>query len=77
MSQLEYHRQELNKFLNQWQPALLVNNWLPIGRAIPYAFENSFASTDEQRSMLETWFAAWAQLGWLCPPKSKKERMTQ
>jgi hypothetical protein len=42
---------------------------LPIGRAIPYAFENSSASIDEQRSMLETWFAAWAQLGWLCPPK--------
>jgi hypothetical protein len=47
---------------------------MPIGRAIPYAFENSSASADEQRSMLETWFAAWAQLGWLCPPKSKKER---
>src|SRR6266851_7871980 len=42
---------------------------LPIGRAILYAFENSSASTEEQRSMLETWFAAWAQLGWLCPPK--------
>jgi hypothetical protein len=47
---------------------------LPIGRAIRYAFENSSASTDEQPSMLETWFAAWAQLGWLCPPK--KERVT-
>lgn len=34
MSQLEYHRQELNKYLNRWQPALLVNNWLPIERAI-------------------------------------------
>jgi hypothetical protein len=34
MSQLDFHRQELNKFLNQWHPALLVNNWLPIERAI-------------------------------------------
>jgi hypothetical protein len=80
---------------------------MPIGQAIPYAFEaakevsirrflrsrfdfelteprpqaaasfeNSSASIDEQRSMLERWFAAWAQSGWLCAPKSK-ERMTQ
>jgi hypothetical protein len=45
---------------------------LPIGRAILYAFENSSASTDKQRSMLETWFTAWAQLGWLCPPNPRK-----
>jgi hypothetical protein len=50
----------------------------PIGRAILDAFENSSASTVEQRSMLEKWFAAWAELGWLCPPgKSNKERVTQ
>src|SRR5579871_1061874 len=41
---------------------------LPIGRAIFCAFENSSASTSEQRSLLETWFATWAQLSWLCPP---------
>jgi hypothetical protein len=50
---------------------------LPVGRAIPYAFEHSSASASEQQAMLETWFAAWAELGWLCPPQSKKERMTQ
>jgi len=49
-----------------------------VGQAIRDAFENSSASADEQRSMIETWFAAWAELGWLCPPgRSKKERMTQ
>jgi hypothetical protein len=49
----------------------------PIGRAIRSAFENSSASTEEQRSMLERWFAVWAQLGWLCPPtKSKRKRLT-
>jgi hypothetical protein len=50
---------------------------LPIGRAIRYAFENSSASTDEQGSMVETWFAAWAELGWLCPPRLKKDRAKQ
>ncbi len=45
-----------------------------IGRAIQDAFENSSASTGEQRSMLETWFAAWAELGWLCPPREDRRK---
>jgi hypothetical protein len=49
----------------------------PVGHAIQYGFENSAASLDEQRLLLETWFAAWAELGWLCPPaRVKKERVT-
>jgi hypothetical protein len=50
-----------------------------IGKAIHGAFENSPASTDEQRSMLETWFAAWTEMGWLCrpPAKSRKRKVTQ
>ena len=49
----------------------------PVGHAIQYGFENSTASLSEQRGMLETWFAAWAELGWLCPPaRVKKERVT-
>ena len=50
----------------------------PIARAIRCAFEDSSASTEEQQSMLEKWFAVWAELGWLCPPaRSKRERLTQ
>jgi len=48
----------------------------PVGNAIQYGFENSATSLDEQRRMLETWFAAWAELGWLCPPaRVKNERV--
>ena len=50
---------------------------LPIGRVIRCAFEHSLASDEQQQSMLETWFATWAQLGWLCASKSTKERMTR
>jgi hypothetical protein len=50
----------------------------PIGRAIRSAFEDSSASTEQQQSMLERWFAVWAELGWLCSPaRAKKERLTQ
>jgi hypothetical protein len=50
----------------------------PIARAIRCAFEDSSASTEEQRSMLEKWFAVWAELGWLCPQaKSKKGKLTE
>lgn len=49
----------------------------PVGLAIQYGFENSTAALDEQRGMLETWFAAWAELGWLCPAaRVMKERVT-
>src|SRR5712692_4372853 len=46
----------------------------PISRAIRTGFKNSSVSADEQRSLLETWFAAWAELGWLCPPARKKNK---
>jgi hypothetical protein len=45
----------------------------PIAKAIRRAFEDSSASTEEQRSMLEKWFAVWAELGWLCPPARRKQ----
>jgi hypothetical protein len=50
---------------------------LSIGEAVDLAFKNSSASMEEKQSMLNAWFAAWAQLGWLCPANSTKERMTQ
>jgi hypothetical protein len=44
----------------------------PFGKAISAAFENASAPPEEQGPMLEKWFATWAQLGWLCPIRSKK-----
>ncbi len=40
----------------------------PIRVAIRAGFKNSSISPDGQRSLLETRFAAWAELGWLCRP---------
>ncbi len=45
----------------------------PIGEAIQRAFEKSSAAISEQQSMLQRWFAAWAELGWLCPPATLEE----
>jgi hypothetical protein len=45
-----------------------------IGTAIRLAFENSLASTEEQRSMLEKWFALWVELGWLARQRGRRER---
>jgi len=56
---------------------LAVQDGLCIGEAIDLAFKNSSASMEEQQSMLTTWFSAWAQLRWLCPSQSTKERMMQ
>jgi len=46
----------------------------PIGRAIRGAFEDSSSSAEEQRWMLEKWFAVWAELGWLCQRPDRREK---
>ena len=49
-----------------------------IAKAIRRAFEDSSASTEEQRSKLEEWLTVWSELGWLCPPAGlKRERLTR
>jgi hypothetical protein len=45
----------------------------PIGEAIQNAFANSSAPAEEQGPMLETWFATWARLAWLCPISSRQK----
>jgi hypothetical protein len=40
-----------------------------IGEAVAIALAHSSASVENQGSMLKSWFAAWAELGWLCHPK--------
>ena len=53
----------------------------PFGRAIQTGFKDGPVACGDQASMLEQWFACWAQLGWLCPParagKKKKGRSSQ
>ncbi|MGC9949192.1 MAG: DNA-binding domain-containing protein [Bryobacteraceae bacterium] len=39
---------------------------LPVGKAMEGALEDSPAPVDELRRRVETWFAAWAEMGWLC-----------
>jgi hypothetical protein len=47
-----------------------------IGRSIQTAFKISSVASSEQGWMLEKWFAAWAELGWLCPrAEVNKERV--
>jgi hypothetical protein len=40
-----------------------------IGEAVATALAHSSASVEDQGSMLKSWFAAWAELGWLCQPE--------
>ena len=39
---------------------------LPVGKAIEAALEDSTLAVEELRQHLESWFATWAALGWLC-----------
>ena len=39
---------------------------LPVGRAMEAALEDSPVPVEELRHRVETWFGAWAEMGWLC-----------
>jgi hypothetical protein len=39
----------------------------PVGKAMEVALEDSQIPIEELRRRVETWFAAWAEMGWLCP----------
>ena len=39
---------------------------LPVGRAMESALEDSPVPVEELRRRVEAWFAAWAEMGWLC-----------
>jgi hypothetical protein len=39
---------------------------LPVGKATEAALEDSPVPVEELRRRVETWFAAWAEMGWLC-----------
>jgi len=40
---------------------------LPMGLAVESALRDSELPIEHLRQQVETWFAAWAELGWLCP----------
>jgi hypothetical protein len=50
-----------------------------LGRAIEEGFIQSGVPLDGRPAMAGAWFAAWAELGWLCAPSSKvkKERVSK
>jgi hypothetical protein len=53
----------------------------PFSKAIRTGFKGSPVASGEQPSLLEQWFSAWAELGWLCPParagNPRKGRISQ
>ena len=61
----------------------LVLNGIRLGRRLGKAIEEGFIQSgiplDSRPATVEAWFAAWAELGWLCvpPSKVKKERVSK
>lgn len=75
---LAVHRVDFTVFYRrlQWEEFRLLRA-LDLGRtiaaAIRYAFEGTWAPAREQRSMVEKWFAEWAEMGWLCSVRPRKD----
>lgn len=71
---LAVHRFDLTVFYRRIAPeeySLLnaLRQGESIGEAVVIALAHSSASVENQGSTLKSWFAAWAELGWLCQPK--------
>lgn len=47
---------------------------LPMGKAMAAGLDDSAIPLPELRKLVETWFAIWAELGWLCRPARKARR---
>ncbi len=45
----------------------------PVGAAIQAALRESLASQETMAANLERWFAAWAELGWLCAGRNGRK----
>jgi hypothetical protein len=49
-----------------------------LGRVIEEGFRQSCVPIDDQPALVGSWFAAWAELGWLCAPSgAKKKRVSE
>jgi hypothetical protein len=48
-----------------------IGSGLAVGKAMETALEDSPVPVEELRRRVETWFAAWAEMGWLCPRLKK------
>ena len=46
--------------------ARLERGKLPLEQAITTAFAGSRLANDEKVSLIQEWFSAWGELGWLC-----------
>jgi hypothetical protein len=47
---------------------------MPVGEAVEAGVEDSSIPVSELRKLLETWFAMWSEMGWLCHPVPKEHR---
>lgn len=50
----------------EFQLLAALQRGLPVGKAMEAALEDSPVPVEELRRRVEGWFAAWAEMGWLC-----------
>jgi hypothetical protein len=67
---LAVHRQDFTVYYRrldaeEFRLLAALGKGLPVGKAMEAALEDSPAPVDELRRRVETWFAAWAEMGWL------------
>lgn len=59
-----YRRMEREEFLT----LKALREGTPLGSALESAFERSTVPADRRAGRVQSWFATWAELGWICAP---------
>ena len=68
------HRVDLNVYYRrmdreEFQTLAAIRDGLPLGEALEAGFAGSKLSETRRPLRVRTWFATWAELGWICAPE--------
>lgn len=70
---LAAHRVDLSVYYRrlgreEYQTLAAIGHGLPLGAALEAGFEGTRIPEARRPHRVRRWFAAWAELGWICPP---------
>jgi hypothetical protein len=71
---LAAHRVDLSVYYRrlergEFQMLSAIRQGLPLAQAIAAGFADSRVAANSQAQRVRTWFATWAELGWICAPE--------
>ena len=57
----------------EYRTLVAIENGVPLGAALEAGFERSAIAAERRPDLVREWFAAWAELGWICAASAQSE----